>query len=347
MAFVELNRRVLDAYFDRHPGLKTWKGYRLCAVDGSQLRLPNEPDIVAAFGVNPGKDSQKDCPLALASVYYDVLNHISIDFSINPTRASERDCAASHLKVSRPMDLSILDRGYNAFWLYRLYEARQRVFCMRAKTNQGLVFQDFAASGKPEAAITLAPNRPSIEQCRERGLSVAPLRLRLVRVELETGEVEVLITNLMDTEAFPAHAFKQLYHLRWGAEENYKRLKQWVEIENFSGKSALSVRQDFYAKVLATNLTALHVREAQEQVEAATAHCVHAHQVNFAQALTKMKDTLIELLMLTGQRLATRIKALIDYMACTHEPVRVGRSYPRQTSKKHNKVFCRNYKRAK
>jgi hypothetical protein len=53
--------------------------------------------------------------LALVSVYYDVLNHISIDSSINHTTASERDCAAAHLNYALPNDLSILDRGYNAF----------------------------------------------------------------------------------------------------------------------------------------------------------------------------------------------------------------------------------------
>jgi len=47
--------------------------------------MPDEPDIVDAFGVNLGKENQKDCPLALASVYYDVLNHISIDSSVNHT----------------------------------------------------------------------------------------------------------------------------------------------------------------------------------------------------------------------------------------------------------------------
>ena len=59
----------------------------------------------------------------------------------------------------------------------------------------------------------------------------------------------MLVTNLMDEEAFPAQVFKELYYLRWGVEECYKRLKQWVEIENFSGKSALSVKQDYYAKI--------------------------------------------------------------------------------------------------
>jgi len=77
-----------------------------------------------------------------------------------------------------------------------------------------------------------------------------------VRVDLPGG-VEVLITNLMDSDKYDAGLFKSLYHLRWGIEENYKRLKQWVEIENFSGKSALSVQQDFYAKIVASNLTAL------------------------------------------------------------------------------------------
>jgi IS4 transposase len=40
--------------------------------------------------------------------------------------------------------------------------------------------------------------------------------------------------NMMDCEAYEVDLFKELYYLRWGIEENYKRLKQWVEIENFS-----------------------------------------------------------------------------------------------------------------
>ena len=217
-AFIDLNRQVVDAYYAAHPELKTWHGFRLCAIDGSQLRVPDEPDIVDAFGVNPGKENQKDCPLALVSVYYDVLNHISIDSSINHTTASERDCAAAHLNYAHPNDLSILDRGYNAFWLYALYQATGRYFCMRAKINQGLLYKQFAESGKAQAVITLEANQRSVEQCLEKGLPTQPLRLRLIRVELEDGEVEVLITNLMDEQAFPACEFKELYHLRWGAE---------------------------------------------------------------------------------------------------------------------------------
>ncbi len=78
------------------------------------------------------------------------------------------------------------------------------------------------------------------------------------------NEVEVLITNLVDSQKYDVSVFKSLYHLRWGVEENYKRLKQWVEIENFSGTSALSVQQDFYAKIVSTNLTALMAMASQK-----------------------------------------------------------------------------------
>jgi len=127
-AFIDLNHQVVASYYDHFSDVKTWHGYRLCAIDGSQIRVPDEPDIVDAFGVNPGKENQKDCPLALVSVYYDVLNHISIDSSINHTKASERACAAMHLQYAQPNDLSILDRGYNAFWLYTLYKAKNQSF---------------------------------------------------------------------------------------------------------------------------------------------------------------------------------------------------------------------------
>jgi hypothetical protein len=89
---------------------------------------------------------------------------------------------------------------------------------MRAKINQGLLYKQFAESGKAQAVITLEANQRSVEQCLEKGLPTQPLRLRLIRVGLEDGEVEVLITNLMDEQAFPAGEFKELYHLRWGAE---------------------------------------------------------------------------------------------------------------------------------
>jgi hypothetical protein len=345
-AFIDLNHRVMRYYYAHHSNLKTWHGHRLCAIDGSQMRLPNSDSIVDAFGVNPGKENQKDCPMALASVYYDVLNHLSIDSSINNTKTSERECAASHLKFAQPNDLSILDRGYNGFWLYALYNKAHSHFCMRAKVNRGIQFKAFEESGLKEVYISMTPNKSSIQQCIDKGLSTKLLTLRLIRVELD-NEVEVLVTNLLDNEHYPASEFKELYHLRWGVEENYKRLKKWIEIENFTGKSALSVKQDFYARVLSSNLISILVNAAQHLVDEQTSDRKLPYQVNFAQAISKAKNTIVELIVIFKSRLKERLIQLIGYIACTHEPVRNNRSYPRIKRRPNSHAFYMNYKRAK
>lgn len=345
-AFIDLNQSAINAYYEHHPKLKTWQGHRLCAVDGSQIRLPDSESIIAEFGINPGKESQKDCPMALVSVYYDVLNHLSIDSSINHTKASERECAATHLRFAQPNDLSILDRGYNAFWLYALYDKAKSHFCMRAKINLGKQFKAFEQSGATEAIVTMEPNKISKQQCIEKHLSTEPITLRLVRVELK-NEVEVLITNLLDQDRYPAHVFKTLYHLRWGVEENYKRLKKWIEIENFTGKSALSVKQDFYARVLSSNLIAMLVNAAQHQVAKKTSSRKWSYQINFAQAITKMKNTFVELIMIFKDQLKERLAELIQYIARTLEPVRRDRSYPGKKRRPNSHAFYMNYKRAK
>jgi len=230
-ALIDLNRIVTDGFYASYDAYRTWNGFRLCAVDGSMIRLPREADVVNEFGVHTGKANQSDCPMGLASLYFDVLNHLVIDASLNPVNASERACAARHLAHAQPNDLVIYDRGYNAFWLYATHRERRLAFCMRAKVKRGVEFKRFVESGAQHAIVTLRPNKRSVAQCIEHGVSAEPVRLRLVRVDLPS-EVEVLITNLMDETVYDAAQFKALYHQRWGCEENYKRFKHWVEIEN-------------------------------------------------------------------------------------------------------------------
>lgn len=110
----------------------------------------------------------------------------------------------------------------------------------------------------------------SIAACNNLHLDMHPIRLRLVRLELESGESEVLISSLIDLEKYPHHLFAELYHDRWPIEEDYKVMKCRIEVENFSGKSPLSVYQDFHAAVFSKNITAMLVASAKERVATAT-----------------------------------------------------------------------------
>jgi len=159
--------------------------------------------------------------------------------------------------------------------------------------------------------------------------------VRLIRVPLPTGEVEVLMTSLLDAVDFPTDAFAELYHLRWAQEECYKRFKCRVEVENWSGKSALSIFQDFHAKVLALNLTAVLASTAQQIVDDRRRDDSHPKQVNMTHALCAMKDALCAMKdalvrLLTRANPVELLRRLIEILADTVEPVRHGRSNPRR-----------------
>lgn len=342
-AFIALNQQVVKGVYQSDWKPKTWKGFRLCAIDGTSIRLPNEPDIIEHFGVQKGRPEQGQCAMGMASVFYDVLNKIVIDSGIHPRLTSERQCAEDHLQFSDENDLVIFDRGYVAFWLYAYLLDKNISFCIRAKTKQSLLIRDFVKSGKKEALVSFEPNKPSIKTCEEKGLSTKPITLRLVRVDLP-NEVEVLVTSLTDQEVYDCSIFKSLYHLRWGIEENYKRLKQWAEIENFSGKSTLSVKQDFYAKIVASNLTTLMEIQAQEIVDKRTRYLKRNYQINYAQALSKMKHRIISLIINKSGDIVTLIKHTAGYISRTIEAVREGRSYPRRLKNIKNDIHFPAYK---
>ena len=69
-------------------------------------------------------------------------------------------------------------------------------------------------------------------------------QVRVIQIPLTSGELEILITNMGETE-MEYEAFGELYHKRWGIETKYKELKQKLETENFSGRLVDNVKQDF------------------------------------------------------------------------------------------------------
>jgi len=63
------------------------------------------------------------------------------------------------------------------------------------------------------------------------------IKVRFVRIILSTGETEVLVTSLLDSEKYTTQMLKELYHLRWGIETFLGVLKERLKIDNFTGKT--------------------------------------------------------------------------------------------------------------
>lgn len=259
---------------------------------------------------------------------FDVLNRVTLHALIAPKEIGERAAAEMHFAQLAASDLVLLDQGYPAFWLFALIRSKDAHFCARMTLEGWKVVERFIASGCREQIVTVSPGYEARKACRMRGLPTTPLTLRLLRIELDNGDVEVLATSLVDHQLYPYAVFKDLYHHRWPVEEDYKAMKSRLEVENWSGKSVLTVLQDFHAKVFTKNFTAILAQPAQRVVEQQSQDKHHTYQINMTNAFSKMKDTVV----LLFQRADIRplLNRLWQLMIKTIEPIRPGRSYPRK-----------------
>lgn len=325
-AFVELNRKLLSRLEAEHP-LNTWQGLRLLAIDGSKLHVPNTPEVLQHFGGQANAYGIK--PQALLSQCYDVLNELSVDVEIHPYRTSERSIAYAHLQRMTGDNVFLYDRGYPAIWFMAAHYDQQQHFCMRMPTEAKYrCVRDFVASDAIDSIIDLTASRESLAHCRQLNIRTQAFKVRLIKIELSTGETEVLATNLLDSNRYPHQSFKALYQKRWGVEEDYKQQKHSLKIELYSGKTVHAVLQDIHAKVLTKNLLRIIALGTKERVDAINTRRQHTYKINFKQALSKAKFTLLKIIKAT--RPEVWIEQLIEQMVRCLEAVRPNRHFPRK-----------------
>lgn len=337
--FAALNRLAIATWRDRQ-GPALWHGFRLLAVDGSTLRLPRYPGLEAYFG------AQARGPiLARVSMLYDLGQELILDFQLGADCISERELAIAHLQAAEAGDLILYDRGYPAFWLMVMHRQQGLEFCMRLPRASFAAAEPFWASEATSAIITLTPSSEPQRECRQQGLSTDPIRLRLVRVRLSSGETEVLATTVLEEQRLPARLFKALYHRRWGAEESYKRQKRWVEIENLSARSVLAVQQDVHAKILALNLSSLLRFVAQLITTRRYQQRHYRYQVRWTSTLSAMKNTFVRLLIRGANAPITLLTTLVVKLSAAVEAVRPDRQFPRQNPGKLKPGFHPAYRR--
>ena len=134
------------------------------------------------------------------------------------------------------------------------------------------------------------------------------------------------------------------YHFRWNEGEAYKLLKSRVELEDFSGKTAKAVKQDFYAKIFLLTLTAAYAHPVEERVRKefkADENRKHDQKINRTNAISMTKDILVGIFI--KKQYERAIKAFDDIVYNTREIVRPNRKNERKHRQK--KPYCINYKR--
>lgn len=330
-AFIELNELCVREFYQKCPCVRRWREHVVTAVDGSTVALPRNLALTKAFGgMRPHKGDFR--PKARVLERYDVLNAVSLQAFIAPYKKGERTLLKEQMNwdLTRSTGLeaqrviTLYDRGFAALSLLRHHAQTSTPFVLRLPARWWKIARAFVATKASEEEFTLRVGK--VEH-----------RLRLVRVQTDKpDEPAVLVTNLLDGQAYPVECFAELYAMRWGVESGYKLLKCRAQLEAWSAKTEEGIRQDFHAKVMTLSLSAALSAGNDESIRKQSKQAVesgkakHAQQINRTHALAAVCRHLPKLLWQgLGHLLDAALRSLNGCFQRARCLIRPGRSNPR------------------
>jgi hypothetical protein len=347
-AFLELNEVIYKDFYQQADYLG-YKGRRLLAVDGTFLNLPNHKTIQEEFSsraMGRGKIKDVNKSMCLLSMLYDPVNYMTLDVQTGPTDGSELQLLVKHLSKTEKGDIILLDRGYPARYLFSALQSKGIDFIVRMKPYW-LPVKQFVKSPKKEIEIVMEVPDGDYERYRQQFPSMKKrIRCRMVKVQAENGELQILCTSLLDTAKYKLQDIQYLYRIRWGIEEGYKMYKARVQVEAFSGKTAIAIKQDIYAKAMMMSLCAALAFPIEERVikeykaDKKKGLVKHERKINRTYAYWLTKGVMIA--MFIKQQIKSALFYFDSQAQVNTEIVRPGRSSPRK--KKPPRLYHMSYK---
>jgi len=359
--FVNLNEEMLEDIYEDVQDVKLHYGFRILGVDGSTFELPNmnilkdkkqSEDINEIYGKGSNQKGEYGTTPRV-SIIYDLENKFVLDGILSSIHSSEGFMAIEHidklLKQKETIkaiykDLLIYDRGYPSMGLIKYHHKHSLDFLMRASNSSFKAVREFRESEKVDEIIEIEVTRgifnnlskdkqhPNIKALTSE-LSIGDkLTVRAVKVVLQNGTVEVLLTSLLSQDEYKTEIFQELYFKRWGVEIGYDILKNIFNIENFTGLTQIAINQDFYATILTNNLCSLIMNDVMEDrvsLYNQAKERKYLYQLNKSFSIGCMKNTLV--LMLQKNVREEKIYQMIeDEIIQNLLPIKPDRSFERR-----------------
>ena len=254
----------------------------------------------------------------------DVLTGYIVDAAIGAHDHGERKFALGHLekfkKFQGRKDLIIFDRGYPSAELLAYLEQNGFKYLMRVKRRFNA---EIGATDKSDFYIQLK-------------FGDAVFKTRAIKLELDTGKTEVMLTNLAGNQ-FGKSEFKALYFMRWPIETKYNLIKNQLELESFTGRTPRTVKQDFYANMYLANLvqsTKEHVDELIKEGATLKGN-KHEYQANTSLLISQLKPKLVLCFLMDDPNDSQKLlEGIAQDAARFKSVVRPGRSYERKNKVK-------------
>ena len=343
---------LFRAFTNRCHKLRLYRGYRLLAVDGSDLQFTTNPNDPLSYF--PGVNGQKPYSFLHLNAFYDLNSNLYLDAVVQKKREANENAALVSMvdrsEIQEPVILTA-DRGYESYNTLEHIARKGWKYLVRLRESKGIISALSLPDGDFDIPVQLYLTRKQNKKLRElqkeypgiyRFLPTNvnfdllplgsdgfyPISFRIVRFSISDNSTETLITNL-DADPFPPEELKRLYHLRWGIETSFRQLKYTVGLSLFQSKKVEYITQEIFARLTMYNFC-----------ELITSHVViqnkrrkYVYRTNFTAAVHICRQ------FLRGAVTPPKVEALIKTQVV---PIRPGRSTPRKAKNiKFNGFFYR------
>lgn len=298
-AFLEILKLSVKFFYE-NAEFKTFKGYKILAVDGSKIDLPYNKQLMDKYGCQKGTNNSIQ---ALASCLIDVMNSIVIDAILAPCSGNERLLAQQHInnlnEIKTGKEIILFDRGYPSSELIKELEKNNIKYIMRCSSVFTKGFKKKLKGN--DCIITHKFENTKIE-----------LTMRVISISIPNNKTEILITNIFSKE-FTLDDFKTLYNMRWGIEKTYDCVKNMFCLESFTGTLPDTILQDFYAVLFLYNAVSVMVLENNEKLSEKYKGKSNKlkYKTNVKMAVIKVKDILIKSLLSNSNKKSNRLLSVL------------------------------------
>ena len=260
--FIDIYKDYLIDFYKNYPEeVKMYKGYYVCAIDGSLFEIPNTKELREAYKTQKNSSGDRESARARVSGIYDVENGFMIDALIKDCGEGEKELAKKNIEnASKILNLEkciiIFDRGYPGIDLIWYLEKLKIKYIFRLQTK--MYEQEKVSMKTNDECVELKVAGDRLRKIKTKEIkedlkAKKTLKVRMSKIILDTGEIEYLLSNISE-EIVSAGEMKETYFKRWQIEIGYDILKNKLHLENFTGKTQITIEQDFYAQIYTFNV---------------------------------------------------------------------------------------------
>lgn len=334
---VILGERFAAQHGKRH----RFRGFRVLAMDGTRLDLPNWKALKDHFGTAKNKSGGHKTQARMVMLQFP-FTRLPYRYELTPVKEGEPTLALRLIESLQPNDLVLLDAG---FWSYRLLWAiarKQAFFAIRLRRRLNL--RTLKREGH-ERWVRWAP-KDSRGQWRKLHLPKS-IDMRIIDYRIPGFRPQAIVTSVLDAAKISRDDWTRLttdceeagkkllpglYHRRWEIETTYRELKVHQGLDRqIRSRTPASIQYEVAGHVV------LYLLTRWLMVEAAVKHGLDPLRLSFVDAQREL-NAIRPSLIIASAWWATHhlIPELLDRLATHQVLIRPGRHYPRKKKRKNH-----------